>query len=66
MLLLLPVLLLLGPAAAALNSCGCKATAAAGRMDLNRIVGGKEVSPKYKYPFQVYFQVSDDNCVDVC
>jgi len=33
-----------------INTCGCAKAAS------NRIVGGKEVSPKHKYPFQVWLQ----------
>ena len=36
----------------AANSCGCAAASATGR-----IVGGSEVYPRYKYPYQVYMQV---------
>ena len=36
-----------------LNTCECaKPVAASGR-----IVGGKETNPKYRLPYQVYFQV---------
>ena len=41
----------------AINTCECaKAVPAAGR-----IVGGKEVSPKYRLPYQVMFQVLPRN-----
>ena len=40
----------------AANTCGCAAASSSGR-----IVGGSEVSPKYKYPYQVYFQVRGQN-----
>merc|ERR1712080_567582 len=41
----------------AVNTCGCAAPASSGR-----IVGGSEVSPKYKYPYQVYFQANGYMC----
>merc|ERR1712080_519367 len=41
----------------AVNSCGCAAPSSSGR-----IVGGSEVSPKYKYPYQIYFQANGYMC----
>jgi Glu-tRNA(Gln) amidotransferase subunit E-like FAD-binding protein len=41
----------------AANTCGCAAASSSGR-----IVGGSEVSPKYKYPYQVYFQANGYMC----
>merc|ERR1719219_2067393 len=41
----------------AVNSCGCAAASSSGR-----IVGGSEVSPKYKYPYQIYFQANGYMC----
>merc|ERR1719219_37144 len=41
----------------AVNSCGCAAPSSSGR-----IVGGSEVSPKYKYPYQIYFQANGFMC----
>ena len=38
----------------AINTCEC-----AQATSTDRIVGGKEVSPKYKLPYQVLFQVHD-------
>ena len=41
-----------------MNTCECAQVTGTGR-----IVGGKEVTPKYKLPYQVYFQVSTHNTV---
>ena len=38
----------------AINTCEC-----ARATSTDRIVGGKEVSPKYKLPYQVLFQVHE-------
>merc|ERR1712080_413467 len=41
----------------AVNSCGCAEVSSS-----ERIVGGSEVSPKYKYPYQIYFQANGYMC----
>merc|ERR1719219_2553592 len=41
----------------AVNSCGCAEAESSGR-----IVGGSEVDPKYKYPYQAYFQANGYMC----
>eukprot|EP00091_Calanus_sinicus_P001658 TRINITY_DN11689_c0_g1_i1.p1 TRINITY_DN11689_c0_g1~~TRINITY_DN11689_c0_g1_i1.p1 ORF type:complete len:142 (-),score=32.41 TRINITY_DN11689_c0_g1_i1:276-701(-) len=40
----------------AINTCECA------KASTDRIVGGKEVSPKYKLPYQVYFQADKFMC----
>merc|ERR1711892_91793 len=41
----------------AINTCECAKATSSGR-----IVGGKEVSPKYKLPYQVFFQAGNFMC----
>jgi len=40
-----------------MNTCECAQVTSTGR-----IVGGKEVTPKYKLPYQVYFQAGNQMC----
>merc|ERR1719462_1191715 len=45
----------------AINTCGCASVSSS-----NRIVGGKEVNPKGKLPYQVYFNPCKCNSDGMC
>ena len=45
----------------AINTCGCAPVSSS-----NRIVGGKEVNPKGKLPYQVYFNPCKCNSDGMC